>query len=205
MNYDALPELSPQLKSLAADFAYLTPAGGTLNRDELLYRAGWAACASSSDSANLQTPDHAGAVSQNPSKSGHDRWLTWLWPLSTAGLFILSATLAIALATREVRVVYIERTEKAATLDADLKQPADRQTISSPDELVAANGRPSTSAMTANRAQIGAGPRYFALRQRVLAFGVDELQSRSAASSPIDYPATSDSRYGALLGQLRGG
>jgi hypothetical protein len=200
MNDDQLPELPHELKSLAADLEALAPASGDLSRDELMYRAGWAACAASA-------ADHPARLALAQGKTFQSRGLSWLWPMSTAGLLLVSATLGVALATRtpDVQVVYIERSKVSPAAAQNAKQPADRRTIAPQDEVVAASDSHSSSARLVNPPQFGPGREYLSLRQRVLAFGVDVLQSRAAPVSPDDEATISDSRYGTLLGQLRGG
>jgi hypothetical protein len=101
-------------------------------------------------------------------------------------------------------VVYIEKPVRSAAAPRDSTQPVDRA-VSPRDEMVAAQNRQPSSARLDPWAWVGAGHEYFSLRQRVLAFGVDGLESRAQSPSLSDDPATSDSRYGALLDQLRGG
>jgi hypothetical protein len=196
MNPERLPELSSDLKSLAANLAALVPAAGNLQRDELMYRAGWEACAAAAGSAD------ATARAQAP----RARQLAWLWPMCTAGLVLVAATLGIALATRapEVQVVYIERPGRLSAESQEAKPPSVVSIDSSHDA-------PATVSSTwladpeFHRTQLRPGHEYLSLRQRVLAFGVDVLQSGAVSPSSDDIPSVSDSRYGALIGQLRGG
>jgi hypothetical protein len=200
MDHDRLPDLPPDLKSLAADLAMLAPACGALSRDELMYRAGWEARSASAAEEPLSSPPRARAEPFQSCRS------PWLWPLSTAGLILIATTLGIALATRspEVHVVYIEKPVRSAAEPRDSTQPAGR-TVSPRNALAAAQNRQPSSARLDPWAWVGAGHEYFSLRQRVLAFGVDGLESRKQTPSLTDDPAASDSRYGTLLGQLRGG
>jgi hypothetical protein len=201
MNYEHLPELPPDLKSLEADLVAMSPACGALSRDELMYRAGWEASAAST------AGDPARAKVKSQAKTDRIRGSSWLWPLSTAGLLLVAAILGVILATRspEVRVVYIEKPVRSSSEALPSKQPADKRPISSPDETVAAQHPQLPSAKIVNRIQFGAGHEYLSLRQRVLAFGVDVLRTRGAMPPRSDDPTASDSRYGTLLGQLRGG
>jgi hypothetical protein len=95
VNSDRLPDLPSDLKSFEAQLAALSPASG-LSRDDLLYRAGWEACAS--------------GVKQG-ANARQNRIHSWLWPASTAALVLLSVTLGLIVALRKpsVEVVYIER------------------------------------------------------------------------------------------------
>jgi hypothetical protein len=198
MEHDQLPS---ELKSLAENLAALVPADGNLQRDVLMYRAGWEACVASA------ADDPAFTAAKVQAKSVHSLRSSWLWPLSTAGLLLVSATLGIALATRapELRVVYVEQPLPSSAALHDAKQAADVPPIGPHDEVVAATDRQSASAEIVRRLQVGAGNEYFALRQQVLAFGVDVLRSRGDGPLSSDEPTTSDSRYGALLSELRGG
>jgi hypothetical protein len=193
MNHDHLPDLPHDLKSLAANLAALAPAGGALNRDELMYRAGWEACTAS-------------ATGTSRRQFNGDRFkLNWLWPLSTAGLLLVSATLGVVLATRApaVRVVYIERPAQAPVEVQQPKQPIRPPAISPPGHLAqSASPRPIP---LLSDGQPRAGHEYLTLRGRVLAFGVDALNSRSDATTSGEQTAIKDSRYGALLDELRGG
>lgn len=193
MNHDRLPELSPDLKSLAADLASLAPAGGVLNRDELMYRAGWEACAASD----------TGAV-RRLINSGDSR-LGWLWPLSTAGLLLVTATLGVMFATREpaIRVVYLERPAEASAAVEQPKQPIRVKEILPPDH-VAQSAAPRSNPLLRD-VQARPGYEYLTLRGRVLAFGVDVLNWHSATATSGEQAAVNDSRYGALLDELRGG
>src|SRR5687768_9904476 len=102
MNPSQHPDLPSDLESLEADLAALAPTTGALNRDELMYRAGWEACAAAR--VPLALPVR------------YTRAAAWVWPLSTAGLLLISLTLGALLATRtdpEPRVVYVERQANA--------------------------------------------------------------------------------------------
>ena len=194
MNSDRLPELPAELKPFEADLAALAPTSG-LNRDELMYRAGWAACAASGTSGSvvMQTNRRVGAA--------------WLWPLTTAGLVLLSATLGLALVTRppKVELVYVERPVNRSIGAEKDKQPM-APTLPSSDDRVASspNPLPRRTPML-DRPPTRFGNDYLSLRERVLAFGVDVLPATSDAPLPDGSPAIGDSRYGALIGQLRGG
>ncbi|MEX2139390.1 MAG: hypothetical protein WD894_09020 [Pirellulales bacterium] len=195
MNPDRLPELPSDLKPIEADLAALVPASGTLNRDELMYRAGWAACEASGDSPSALTPSNR--------RSG----VAWLWPLTTAGLVLLSATLGIVLATREpdVEVVFVEKTTRESSETEKERAPAAASQLPTTDDRVASAQEWLPQAPLLDRPQTRFGNDYLSLRERVLAFGVDVLPSYSAAPATNGSPAIGDSRYGALIGQLRGG
>jgi len=85
-----VPQLSPELQSLAAGLAALVPTAPGIDRDRLMYEAGRAAVVL-------------------PTRSRHS---AWLWPLSTAALALLSAGLSALLfsgsGVRE-QIVYVER------------------------------------------------------------------------------------------------
>jgi hypothetical protein len=131
----------------------------------------------------------------------------WLWPMTTAGLVLLSTTLGIALVTRppKVELVYVDKPVKGSIgMENDQQRAApmspalDNQVASSPTPfplLRSALDRPPTRF----------GNDYLSLRERVLAFGVDVLPATSAAAPANGSHAIGDSRYGALIGQLRGG
>ena len=196
MNLDRLPELPSDLKPLEAELATLAPAGGGMNRVELMYRAGWAACAAAGASANT--------VMQNNRPGG----MAWLWPLTTAGLVLVSATLGIALVIRQpnVEIVYMEKPANRPREAEEAKQPATASKLSARDGRVAsADEWLPLRVSVDDRPPIRFGHDYLSLRERVLAFGVDALPPSSTAPSPDASPTTSDSRYGALIGQLRGG
>jgi hypothetical protein len=182
MNSDRPSELPPDLKSLAADLAALAPSSGGVNRDELMYRAGWEACAATSPAVH----------------SMRQRTAMWLWPLSTAALVLVAATLVVALATREaaVQVVYIE---KPQTLSVE----AEKQNASAVENVAVAR-QPLLATSRMNARPAGTGNDYLSLRERILAFGVDMLPASS--DEPLqDVTPLRDSRYGALIGELRGG
>ena len=194
MNHERFPELSPDLKSLAANLAALAPAGGVLNRDELMYRAGWEAHA---------TPATGGATGRLVN-SDHSRSV-WLWPLSTAALLLVSVTLGVMIVTREpgIRAVYIERPAQSSVEVQHPNQPIRPQAISPPDNVAQSTSPRSIPLRSGIQAR--AGHEYLTLRGRVLAFGVDALNSRSAAVTSGEPATINDSRYGALLNELRGG
>lgn len=75
--------LSPQLTGLAASLANLAPAGSKLNRDTLMYRAGWAAA-----EAELAESAAASRVTAPAEVSGDSA--RWLWP-SIAAVFAMIA------------------------------------------------------------------------------------------------------------------
>jgi hypothetical protein len=102
-------------------------------------------------------------------------------------------------------VVYIEKPVQSEVAPPDSTQSADSRIVSSRDAMAIAQDRQPSLGKLDTWAQIGAGHEYLSLRQRVLAFGVDVLQSHAAAPSSSDDTTTNDSRYGALLGELHGG
>jgi hypothetical protein len=196
MNSDRPSDLPPDLKSLAADLAALAPSSGSVNRDELMYRAGWEACAATSPAV----------------PSTRLRAAAWSWPLSTAALVLIAAALSIVLATREpqVQVVYVEKPPTSSVETEKQKGSAPEHTA------VAGQPWPSTSLHTAVAGQpwpstsrsiawpAGTGNDYLSLRERVLAFGVDVLPA--APDEPLGtVTPLQDSRYGALIRELRGG
>jgi hypothetical protein len=153
-----------------------------------MYSAGWEACAAA-EAVELARPGaHANA------QSVQRRGLSWLWPLSAAGLVLVSLTLVIALETRTpaVRVVYVERPGQSS-VKVEQVEPAIRIEASGP------------TIPPLDRAPIHPRHEYFALRGRVLASGVDALGSGSTAATSGEQAEVKDSRYGALLHELRGG
>lgn len=80
--------LSPQLTGLAAALANLVPAAPAVNRDALMYRAGWAAAeAEAKDSAALGPTTAVHSMPQ-AAELGH-----WLWPSVSAVLAVATLTL----------------------------------------------------------------------------------------------------------------
>jgi hypothetical protein len=191
-----MPELPADLKLLAVDLAGLLPASGALNRDELMYRAGWAACEAASAAVIATT------------SSRRRMAMAWLWPLTTAGLLLLSAALGIALATREPELIVVTKvtTPESAT-GAKQKEPAPvaPATLPVPDERSAIVSRWSVGRAVVGRSPTPAHSDYLSLRDRVLAYGVDVLPSYAATTSQNDARADGQSRYGTLIGQLLGG
>ena len=192
---DRLPELPLELKSLEVDLAALAPASGGLNRDELMYRAGWAAC------------EAAVVPAGTPAQSNQRRMMVWLWPLTTAGLVLLSATLGIALATREPPLVVITK-----ATPPDRKSEANKDASDAAPAMLPAGSEPIAMAWSSivrptifDRSPAPVRDDYLSLRDRVLAFGVDALPSYAAATPPNDARADGQSRYGTLMGQLLGG
>ena len=181
MDTDRSWDLPSDLKSLAANLAALAPSTGGLDRDQLMYRAGWEACAVASPAVH----------------STRLRAARWLWPLITAALVLVAATLGVALATREpaVQVVYVEK--PASSIETETQMvPA--------TEYVALTRQPLLSRSGMTERPAGTGNDYLSLRERILAFGVDRLPASS--DEPLqDVTPLRDSRYGALIGELRGG
>lgn len=206
MNADR-PELPHDLKSLEADLAALAPASANLPRDELMYRAGWEACAAaatvSRDDAGQPPEASFGRREQRPRGTA-----AWLWPLTSAALVLVSATLGTLLAVRgepEVRVVYVEKPAAAMPHESNNSESV-ASPISTPltESMRAALGadmqRPRASAV---RLQSRNTNDYLSLRDRVLALGVDVLPNSTAPTTAGDRP--SDSRYGAMIGRMLGG
>jgi hypothetical protein len=180
MNSDRQSELPAELKSLAADLAALAPSSGGVNRDELMYRAGWEARAAASPAVH----------------STRLRAAMWLWPLSTAALVLIAAVLSILLATRElaVQVVYVEKPQTSSV-------EAEKQLVPA-TEYADLTRQPLLSPSSERPAPTGHD--YLSLRERILAFGVDMLPTSS--DEPLQgVTPLRDSRYGALIGELRGG
>ncbi len=195
MKSDRLPELPSELKSLEADLAALAPATSKLNRDELMYRAGWAAGAAAGASPIALTPGNR--------RGGY----AWLWPLTTGALVLVAATLGIVLVARQpgVEVVYMERPGNRS-----IETEKERVTAGAPttpvrdDRVASAKERLALRLAVIDRPPTRFGNDYLSLRERVLAFGVDVLPSSSTMSLPNASPTVGDSRYGALFEQLRG-
>jgi hypothetical protein len=196
MTSDQNPELPNELKSLEAELAVLLPSTGTLHRNELMYRAGWEACAVARVSLALPAPGVPLALPV-PNKPAAN----WLWPLSTAGLLLVAVTLGLLLASRaepESRVVYVERPATAVVDNEQTKRPS----AAIAPIPVAQNSPFEFTTADLRRPRIGDD--YLSLRERVLAFGVEVLSPTDA--SPVS-PAESrrDTRYGAMIGNLLGG
>jgi hypothetical protein len=124
----------PSLGPLESALANLKPAPTALDRDRLMFRAG-----------QLST-----------------RW-HWVWPASTAALFVMSLALAGVLAFRptapeSVRVVYVP---------IETSPP-----VSSPRQPVPA---PTPATSTADVPAPPASAPYLSLRGQVLRFGVESL------------------------------
>jgi hypothetical protein len=119
---------------------------------------------------------------------------------------LVAATLGIVLAIRDpaIEVVYLEQHRTPPTaIEKDLPPAASPST---PEHNRVARAEEFTGGTRAvDRPSTRFGNDYLSLRERVLAFGVDVLASPSRAPLPNGSPAIGDSRYGALIGQLRGG
>ena len=202
MNAERQSEPPDDLKSLEADLAALTPSTGALNRDELMYRAGWEACATAAR-VPLAPPVQSVPLAlpvQGVPLALPVRVPAWLWPLSTAGLLLVSFTLGALLATRtdpEPRVVYVER---QADVIAKNEQTQPRS-AAAPN--IAVHDSASALPIPVTR-RPGSGDHYLALRERVLAFGVEVLLTTTPLP-PSSSETRSDSRYGAMIGDLLGG
>jgi hypothetical protein len=207
MSFERMPELPADLESLAADLASLTPAGCTFPRDALMYRAGWEACAAWSESTVSPTAKGSGHFSLQQATIGSVRRMAWLWPLSVAGLLLVSVSLGIALVMRtpEISVVYIEQqtTGSPRGKPSPDSPPTVDSRISKNENVATAPTEPM--ATISRHSFLRAGADYLSLRERVLAFGVDVLRPDNTATSPEADGAETDSRYGTLIGQLRGG
>jgi hypothetical protein len=199
MNTDRIPDLPSDLKPLEADLAALAPTTGALNRDELMYRAGWEARA-------------AARVPLAPPVRTF-RAAPWLWPLTTAGLLLVSLTLGAILATRtdpEPRIVYVERQAIAKNEQTEPRSTTAQNTAAqntpAPNATapnIAAHDSASVLPIAVTR-RPGSGDHYLALRERMLAFGVEVL-STTTPSPPSSSETRTDSRYGAMIGDLLGG
>jgi hypothetical protein len=143
-----------ELNDLAAALAALAPAGSTIDRDELMYRAG-----------------QASAVASRPSAR------RWLWPLATAACVLVSATAGFQAASRwspqvVERIVHVPAPPPPSALPERRLAPA-------VDGAVAQRpAREESNLATDNSAS------YFHLRQQAIAGGIDSLPMASAASGP---------------------
>jgi hypothetical protein len=205
MNAEQFPQLPNELKSLAADLAALAPASGNLGRDELMYRAGWEACAAAAGQG-------AFIGGGNPRAATFDQYVhsvqtharTWLWPLCTAGLLLVTATLAVLLAMRDepdVRIVYIEK-----PADTAIEQPRDAIAAEGTQQIERAQQNDSARERAAARDRAAIvrrlGDDYLSLRERVLAFGVDVLPTHTPAALPEASESGRDLRYGSMIGRF---
>jgi hypothetical protein len=183
MNTDRQSDLPLELKAFAANLAALSPSSGGLNRDELMYRAGWEAHAAMSPAFHSI-------------RLGATRWL---WPLTTAALVLISAALSFVLATREpaVQIVYVEKPQAWSA-------EAEKRTVT-PAEPIAGGAQPLLSPSRMIAQSVAMGNDYFSLRDRVLTLGIDELPEPVNDPSHQETPAIRDSRYGTMIGELRGG
>jgi hypothetical protein len=183
MNSDRYPDLPSDLKAFEAQLAALSPACG-LSRDELMYRAGWEACASVATPLSPRLRRGVLGARRN-ARDKHIR--QWLWPATTAALVVLSVTLGFVVALRKpaTEVVYIERSPPARMAANDKR---DSQWRPEGTDLRLPSG----------------GNDYLMLRDRVLALGVDVLPTTAAALKP-DARSERNSTYGAMRGVFRDG
>jgi hypothetical protein len=207
MNADRIPELPTELKPLEADLAALAPAAGNLGRDELMYRAGWEACAADGQVPSIDGGSPRAAMFDRDGRSVKTHAPAWLWPLSTAGLLLITATLAVLLATRgepEVRVVYVEKRTDSAIVPPGADNVATNETQQSERSLQ--NDSPSQRVAARDRAPSvrRLGDDYLSLRERVLAFGVEVLPTHTPAASPVPSESGRDMRYGSMIGRFIG-
>jgi hypothetical protein len=191
---------SDELKAVEQSLRSLEPSETGVNRDRLMYQAGWGACESAMNRAT-PAPTVAARADGNARQAR-----TWLWPATSAALLLVSATLATVLVTREPEkeIVYAYASQQATENATAVRQPAPIE--SRPNAVVApAPSESSWLDMLQSFANISTRPsdNYFTLRSRVLTFGVDVLPSagatHSATKSPLSSPSYAEMR-GALLG-----
>ena len=94
MNHDN-SNRQDEVRAVEQSLRGLAPANTGVNRDRLMYEAGWAACEAATQRA-AAAPRPAAAVASG--KRDSDRWF---WPATSAALLLVSATLAAVLITRE--------------------------------------------------------------------------------------------------------
>jgi hypothetical protein len=118
--------------------------------------------------------------------------------VTTAASVLITAALSMVLAMREpvVQIVYVENPQRSSA-------QAEQRQASAADQVAARQIAIAQSRMIAHAA--GSGHDYLSLRERILSSGIDALPESVTSPSHDETPAISDSRYGALIGELRGG
>lgn len=204
MSPENFPHLPAELKSFEAELAGLVPSAN-FDRDRLMYQAGWAACEAAAA--------HTSGASQCMLSAGRPQRLhrTWLWPLTSAALLLVSMTLATVLVRRPVpepEIVYVpvaaapqEKTvEKRddATRSSRTARSSDHSRDDSPlmESIARQSIRPTPSPIRQD---------YLALRTRVLAHGVDVLPSAPSAPEQATNKRRTQLRYGSALTDVFGG
>jgi hypothetical protein len=191
MSADHDREKPLEWRDFEVELGALAPTADKINRDELMYRAGWEAHAS---------------TQALPKPAEHSGWLNSArWKLSTAALLLLAATLATVLVIRapEVHLVYI-KSPPNPMVETKTQQTTIAPQIATEDSQVVMHSI-SPDSPSPGRVLLPTGRDYLSLRGRVLAFGADVLPLPSAEPLPPENAATVDSRYGTLIGQLLGG
>jgi hypothetical protein len=176
----------------------LAPANTGVNRDRLMYEAGWAACEAANERASTAPLPAAAIVSGR--RDSH----RWFWPATSAALLLVSATLAAVLIAREPekQIVYAYASppatgvNKRAESDAAQNVAADASKMQS--ELAWLSVLQSIGTATPR-----ADTNYLTLRSRVLAFGVDVLPSTAVSRGGND-SQTDAPRYGEMRALLGG-
>jgi hypothetical protein len=189
---------SDDVRAIEQSLRGLTPANTLVNRDRLMYEAGWAAREAATERA--AAPQPAAAITSGKRDSHR-----WLWPATSAALLLVSATLAAVLITREpekqIVYAYVSPLAKGANEQAE---PDEGRNVAA-DASKTQSDLPWLSVLQSfGTATPRADANYLTLRSRVLAFGVDVLPStavpRGASDSRADAP-----RYGEMRGALLGG
>jgi hypothetical protein len=112
----------------------------------------------------------------------------------------------MVLATRQPDVVVVQATTPDHSSRATKKEMVNVSPGTAPKLNDSVRAVESASSMAfLHRPNASMGQEYLSMRDRVLAFGVDSLPSYSANSLSDESPTSGDSRYGALINQLRGG
>jgi hypothetical protein len=189
---------SDDLKQVEQSLRSLEPGEAGVNRDRLMYEAGWGACESA---MNRATP---AVAARSDVKVRQAR--NWLWPATSAALLLISATLATVLVTRqpEKEFVYAYIATRAAdsAIEAAEPKPVENQQTGHTEASI---NLPWLTVLQSLSAPVAStDPNYLTLRSRVLAFGVDVLPSAAISPSKSD-SATGSPRYGDMRGVLLGG
>jgi hypothetical protein len=163
--------LNPELATLERDLASLSPCPSGLDRDRLMFQAGWAAARKA----------HGGVFLRR-----------WLWPAATVAASLAAGVLGVLLVVRPtVREVVYVTTDESRELTGPKHQGADAPR--SPGSANTTETRPASSAAAAWPVALDGIPSasYLRDRQLALALGLDALPSWSPrGKAPIPLKAS---------------